>query len=142
MYGAEADPYGYAPPAGNPAAAQAFPGDALYGRGAYPTTAAKRPEASSDDIGSPAGPTPRQGYPAPPEPKYDDVQNTGLQPATARTSPPAAQVPSSAAPPARRDRDSEPRERERERDHRDHRPRRPEPERDDKHADRNRHRHR
>lgn len=120
MYGAEADPYGYAPPAGNPAAAQAFPGDALYGR----------------------GPTPRQGYPAPPEPKYDDVQNTGLQPATARTSPPAAQVPSSAAPPARRDRDSEPRERERERDHRDHRPRRPEPERDDKHADRNRHRHR
>ncbi|KAK4239091.1 hypothetical protein C8A03DRAFT_14495 [Achaetomium macrosporum] len=120
VYGTEPDPYGY-PPAGNPAA-QAFPTDALYGRGT----------------------TQRQGYPAAPEPQYDDIRNPGLQSATTPTSVAPAQTASSVAPPARRerDRDSEPRERERERDHRDHKTRRSEQERDDRHADRNRHRHR
>ncbi|KAL2136824.1 hypothetical protein VTI74DRAFT_1038 [Chaetomium olivicolor] len=126
VYGTETDPYGYPPPAGNPAAQ--FPTDALYGRG------------------SPAGTTQRQGYGAPPDPQYDDMQNPGLQTVTTPTGTTPAQMASSGAPPARRDRDrdSEPRERERERerDHREHRARRSEPERDDRHADRNRHRHR
>jgi hypothetical protein len=144
-YGTETDPYGYPPPAGNPPA-QSFPTDPLYGRGAYATATTKPSGASSDDLGSPAGTTQRQGYPAPPDPQYDDLQKKpGLQPATTPTSAAPAQMTNNAAPPARRDRDSEPREREpshREPSHRDHRARRPEQERDDRHADRNRHRHR
>jgi hypothetical protein len=140
VYGTEPDPYGY-PPAGN-TAAQAFPTDALYGRGpgAYTTAAAKPPGTSSDKLGSPAGTTQRQGYAAPPEPQYDDVRNPGLQSATTPTTAAPTQPATSVAPAARRDRDSEPRERER--DHRDHKARRTEQDRDDRHPDRNRHRHR
>lgn len=142
-YGAETDQYGYAVPTGNPAT-QGYPTDALYGRGAYHTAATNPPEASSDNLGSPAGATQRQGYQAPPDPQYDDLTNPGLQSATTPTTAAPAQMASGGAPPPRRERerDSEPRERERERDHRDHRARRSEPERDDRHADRNRHRHR
>lgn len=136
VYGTEPDPY-YPPPAGNPAA-QNFPIDALHGRGAYATTK-NPPPASSDDLGSPAGTTPRQGYPAVPE-QYDDAQNPVLHSAAS----PANATPASAvgAPPPRRDRDRDSEPRERERDHRDHRARRTEPERDERHPDRNRHRHR
>lgn len=144
VYGTETDPYGYPPPAGNPAAQ--FPTDALYGRGAYKKAATNPPEASSDDLGSPAGATQRQGYGAPPDAQYDDMQNPALQPVTTPTGAAPAQMANGGAQPVRRDRDrdSEPRERERERerDHRDLRNRRSEPERDDRHADRNRHRHR
>ncbi|GAB1312276.1 hypothetical protein MFIFM68171_02486 [Madurella fahalii] len=139
VYGTEPDTY-YPPPAGT-TGAPGYPTDALYGRGAYATT--NNPtQASSDDLGSPAGATPRQGYAAVPEPAYDDAQNPVLQPATTPTN--AVPAPSGGAPAARRDRDSEPRERERDRDrdHREHRTRRSEPERDDRHPDRNRHRHR
>lgn len=136
VYGSEADPYGYPPPAGNPA--QAFPADGLYGRGAYTTAAAIPPEASSDGLGSPAGASQRQGYAAPPEPQYDDLQSPPIPTATTPTSTAPPQMPSSGVPaPRRGDRDSEPRERERERDHRDHRARRSEQERDER-----RHRHR
>jgi hypothetical protein len=143
VYGTETDPYGYPAPAGNPAP-QGFPTDGLYGRGAYTTAATSDPEASSDVLGSPAGTTQRPGYGAPSDAPYDDLQNPALQSATTPTTTAPAQMPSVAAPPARRERerDSEPRERERERDHRDPRARRSEPERDDRHADRNRHRHR
>ena len=139
VYGSEADPYGYPPPAGNPV--QAFPADALYGRGAYTTAAVNPPEPSSDKLGSPAGATQRQGSPAPPETQYEDLQSPPLQSATTPTNATPAQMASNGAPAPRRDRDSEPRERERERDHRDHRPRRSEPERDER-QERPRHRHR
>jgi hypothetical protein len=138
VYGTETDPYGYQPPTGNPAT-QAFPTDALYGRGAYATATINPPEASSDVLGSPAGTTQRPGYAAPPDSQYDAHQSPPLQSATTPTTTAPAQMASGSAPPPRRERDSEPREREpRERDHRDHRPRRSEPERED----RNRHRHR
>lgn len=136
VYGTEPDTY-YPPPAGT-SAPPGYPTDALYGRGAYATATTKPTQASSDDLGSPAGATPRQGYAAVPEPPYDDAQNPVLPPATTPTN--AVPAPGGGAPPPRRDRDSEPRERER--DHRDHRARRSEPERDDRHPDRNRHRHR
>ncbi|KAK4143565.1 uncharacterized protein C8A04DRAFT_12244 [Dichotomopilus funicola] len=139
VYGTEADPYGYPPPAGNPSA-QGFPADTLYGRGAYATAKANSPEASSDVLGSPAGTAQRPGYVAPPDPQYEAHQNPGLQPATTPTNAGPTQIPpAGGAPPPRHDRDSEPRERER--DHRDHRARRSEPERDDRHAS-NRPRHR
>ncbi|KAK4194230.1 hypothetical protein QBC40DRAFT_188675 [Triangularia verruculosa] len=135
----ETDPYGYPPPAGIPAS-QAFPVDPLYGRGAYNTTTITNPpEASSDDLGSPAGTAQRQGYPAAPDqPPYED-HNSPVIPNT--TVPPTSSTPtqlSNAGPSGgRRDRDSEPRDRER--DHREHRARRSEAERDDRHGDRNRH---
>lgn len=133
-YGPEGD-YGYPPPAGNPAP-QAFPSDPLYGRGAYTTTTKTThpPEASSDDLGSPAGTTPRQGFGAAPEPPFDD--HSSPVPSSAATIPTTtATTPSSTAGSAagRRDRDSEPRDR----DMRDHRQRRDQERVDDRH--RNRH---
>lgn len=139
VYGTETDQYPYPPPAGNPPT-QAFPADTLYGRGAYTTAAATLAEASSDDLGSPAGATQRQGYPGPSDPQYDDIQNPALQSATTPTTTAPGQIPSSAAPAPRRerDRDSEPRERERERDReRDRHDHRSRQERDER-----RHRHR
>ncbi|KAK4133430.1 hypothetical protein BT67DRAFT_383073 [Trichocladium antarcticum] len=120
-YGSEADPYGYPPSAGNLVPQAHHPNDALYGRGA--------PQ--------------RQGYAAPPEPQYDDLQSPPLKPSTTPTNATPAQIAGNGAPVPRRDRDrdSEPRERERERDHRDHRARRPEQERDER-QERPRHRHR
>lgn len=118
VFGSEADPYGYPPPAGIPAS-QAFPTDPLYGRG------------------SPAGTAQRQGYPAAPDQAPYEDHNSPVLPNT--TVPPSSSTPtqlSSAGPSsARRDRDSEPRDRER--DHREHRARRSEAERDER--DRNRH---
>jgi hypothetical protein len=133
-YGPEGD-YGYAPPAGNPAP-QAFPSDPLYGRGAYATTTkiTHPPEASSDELGSPAGTTPRQGFGAAPEPPFDD--HSSPVPSSAATIPTTtATTPSSNAGSAagRRERDSEPRDR----DMRDHRQRRDQERVDDRH--RNRH---
>ncbi|KAK4188939.1 hypothetical protein QBC35DRAFT_450699 [Podospora australis] len=134
VYGSEADPYGYPPAPGNPAT-QAFPSDPLYGRGAYATTATTTfTEASSDDLGSPAGTTQRQGFGAP-EPPFEDHASSGLPTTTSAsgsTPAPAIAGPSS----GRRDRDSEPRERERDHRNRDR-------DRDERHGDRNnRHRHR
>ncbi len=149
-YGTDPDPYGSYPQqqqqAGIPGA-QSFPTDGLYGRGAYKTAATNPTEASSDNLGSPAGAPQRQGYPAPSDQhqqQYEDPQNPGMPMVTTPTSAPPVQMTSGGVPAPRRDRDrdSEPREREREREreHRsDHRSRR-EPERDDR--DRNRHRHR
>ncbi|KAK3905522.1 hypothetical protein C8A05DRAFT_41528 [Staphylotrichum tortipilum] len=145
-YGTEPDPYYQQQQAGN-SGAQSFPIDGVFGRGAYMTTATNPAEASSDDLGSPAGPAQRQGYPTPSDQhqqQYEDLQTPGMPMVTTPTSMPPTQVTSGGVPAPRRDRDrdSEPREREREREreHRsDHRSRR-EPERDDR--DRNRHRHR
>ena len=132
VYGTETNPYpGYPPPGAKPAT-QAYPTDGLYGRGAYHATATNPPKASSDELGSPAGPPQRQGFGAPQEPQYDDPQNQGLQAATTPTTAAPAQMATGAPAPRRdRDRDSEPRERER--DHRDHRARRSEPEREHRH---------
>lgn len=140
IYGTETDPYGY-PPAGNPAAG--FPTDALYGRGAYTTTTANQPKASSDDLGSPAGATARPGFAAPPDPKYDDLQSPPLQPATTSANPAPAQMTSSGAPAPRHDRDREREPEPNERDYRDHRVPRG-PGRDERHPDGNgpRQRHR
>ncbi|KAK4229946.1 hypothetical protein QBC38DRAFT_518457 [Podospora fimiseda] len=130
-YGGPEGDYGYVPPAGNPT--QAFPSDPLYGRGAYATTTTitNPPEASSDDLGSPAGTTPRQGFGALPEPPFDG--HSSPVPTSAGSVPPtAAPVPSTTgSATGRRDRDSEPR------DHRQ--PRRDQDRGDDRH--RNRHRH-
>jgi hypothetical protein len=149
-YGADRDSYAsyqqqQQQQAGNPGV-PSFPTDGLFGRGAYMTATTNPAEASSDDLGSPAGAPQRQGY-APPSDQhqqYEDPQNPGMPMVTTPTSAPPLQMTSGGVPAPRRDRDrdSEPREREREREreHRgDHRSRR-EPERDDR--DRNRHRHR
>jgi hypothetical protein len=149
-YGQETDMYGYpaASGAGIPSI-QAFPSDPLYGRGAY-ATASTNPlpaQASSDDLGSPAGTTPaRPGYGTAPDPPQFEDQNSSassIMPTPASTSSaPSQQLPSPVQPPtARRDgRESEPRDRE-PRDHRNNNSnnnnnnsRRPDHDREDRHA--------
>ncbi|AEO54986.1 hypothetical protein MYCTH_2298271 [Thermothelomyces thermophilus ATCC 42464] len=132
-YGTEPD-YAYPPPVGTPAN-QSYPIDPAYGRGAYTTATTKPPEASSDVLGSPAGPTQRPAYASPPEPPYDAHQTPALQPSTTPTTTAPAPLPTGSAPPPRRDplRDSEPRD--------PRGARRPEPEREDRDRDRDRNRH-
>ena len=141
VYPTDADPYGYGAAAGSTATA-AFPNDPLYGRGAYNITTTTT-QASSDDLGSPAGTSARPGgYPGVSEAQYDEHQAAVLQAIPTSASSTPAQMAGSGPSAPRRDRDSEPRDREREREHRDHRARRPETDRDDRHAaERARHRH-
>ncbi|KAL2198793.1 hypothetical protein P885DRAFT_76396 [Corynascus similis CBS 632.67] len=125
VYGTEADRFGFSsPPVGAHANTQ-HPIDPGYGRGAYATTTATPREASSDVLGSPAGPTQRQGYAAPPDPQYDAHQNPPLQAATTPTTaaPTPSPLPTGGAGPARRDhqRDSEPRDQHNRNDRGDYR---------------------
>ncbi|EGO51817.1 hypothetical protein NEUTE1DRAFT_50677 [Neurospora tetrasperma FGSC 2508] len=129
----------YGAPIPGSSATQAYSADPLYGRGgAYNVATTNPAQASSDNLGSPAGPTPtRQGYGHIPEPPFDNHQPPVLsQVPTSNSSTPAQMANSGPSPAPRRSpgRDSEPREREREQ----HRNRRPEQERDDR--DRARHR--
>jgi hypothetical protein len=132
-YGAEPD-YGYSTQPGIPVS-QSYTVDPVYGRGAYTATLAQPTEASSNELGSPAGAPQQAAFASPPVPQYDDAQKAGLQPTASPTAAAPAQLPTPSAPPARREREPDPRDRER--DYRDHKSRRSEPE--DRHPDRSRH---
>ncbi|KAL1837441.1 hypothetical protein VTJ49DRAFT_3778 [Mycothermus thermophilus] len=140
IYGNDRDQYGgYHPQAGGPPV-QPYPTDALYGRGAYPTaTTAPNQEASSDDLGSPAGAPQRPPFGSAPDPAYDDPQQAGIPKPTSPAAASSSPIPPPGAPPARRERDRDSdSELPRDQGYRDYKSRRTDVDREDR--DRNRHR--